>query len=439
MWRAIPVEGYDEAEVEVKMQAGPPTSAEDYMLMIRYMSKRVPDVMLGGVNPRAYDQHQTKAHLPVDAPAATPASPALPEGVPDQQWQKGVISQFRKLQRDLRSIADSIQYGDLVLDAVPFSLPPISDWFAWKRLWLGPSAAVLARSGAAVSDAEPTEASRRLSGHKRKRDDDTAETGASMPKAKVSVWMAPEDEDEDGDENEHEGGDDGAWLEGDDAIDQEYAGEADSWADSGDETAVASSSKAAAQGANRGAGRLSSVPMEPVPPMLRILMTLDHVSISRMLEKAVAAYNKNSAASSGKGYYNGSVSRSTLGLPRTKAAPHTSTDAATASEGKHAAPESTMMNIISVAEASWLYALVARLETPVTGDVAGTLRPLFVICRAHRALLAQQLAALRVTLTHTAGQHESSAADDMVSRIAALNVLITVIGRVFAQRLAGED
>ena len=84
------------------------------------------------------------------------------------------------------------------------------------------------------------------------------------------------------------------------------------------------------------------------------------------------------------------------------------------------------------AEAAWLYGYLARLERPLLAEVTSTLRQLFVACRQQRAALLLRQGALEGGSSPRRQQRRGDA-------LVALNVLIAVTGRVFAQRLPGED
>ena len=84
------------------------------------------------------------------------------------------------------------------------------------------------------------------------------------------------------------------------------------------------------------------------------------------------------------------------------------------------------------AEAAWLYGYLARLERPLLAEVTSTLRQLFVACRQQRAALLLRQGAPEGGSSPRRQQRRGDA-------LVALNVLIAVTGRVFAQRLPGED
>lgn len=93
--------------------------------------------------------------------------------------------------------------------------------------------------------------------------------------------------------------------------------------------------------------------------------------------------------------------------------------------------------LISLAEAAWLYALFARLDKPLHGEMAATVRQLFKLLQSQRAAL-QPLVAPLVRPAHQEAPATTAWDSRALSLLAALNTLAAVTGKFFEQRGASE-
>lgn len=367
-----------------------PETAEEYLLAVASLSAKVPDVFVSTIDPRAFDRNQT----PVALDLRTARGSLTPAVRPSKEWQDAVVHSFQRLQRQVQRASDAADAGSLHVPDATVALPPASDFGAWRRLWLGPSASAIARTQAG------------LAGHKRKR------PAASEAPASTQVWMASDSESESG----------SADVDADTAEGHARPTSSSSSSTSASASAAAAAGHAYVDGGvgnhfNHGGGHTApatgisrTAPMVPTPPTLSLLLHMDHPTAAKLLEKAAAAYGAGQEDASSIAVRGGASSgRGTLGLHRPQ---HTTGPAL----------------LLTPAEGAWLYALMARLDSPVTGDVAASLRQLYVVCRQQRQAL---------TLANGVSSTDGAAAQSL--SLSVLNTLLVVIGRYFAQELTDED
>jgi hypothetical protein len=320
-FRALPV-----PRGEPPSLAAAPATAEEYLQLVRALSRRVPDVM---VDARAAAAAAAAAAEAAAAPAPAPALGAA-QAAPAADaaaWAAAALETFARLRATLLHVAIALEDGALgsLPPRIAARAAPLREANAatWQRLCFG---------GAPAPAPAPAPADAFASSH---------------------VWTASggNDDDEFGDEEggdydegEGEGGEyeygegDG---EGDDegavAYDAEGGGDEGEGAGGGGAEAGASSSDDGA--AERAAATAAAA---PIPPLLSAIASLDQLAVVRQLTRSVR-------------------------LAR----------AAFAATGALPPPASI----------AWLYALLAALQLPLLNTTAAVIRDLFLLTERARAAL----------------------------------------------------
>lgn len=536
-WKALPLSSsYSEADVLRKNAAGDELDPEEYLILVRAMSRSVPDVMTSDVEPSKYYEHITAVSV-----ASQPVQ-LTSDLQPSVEWQNHVLQSFKDL-RETIAAWEAIREGGPAFGALLIpepSIPPprIASLPAWREYCFG----------------EPNEAAK-----------------VQSPQQPVSTagkqfWFAPDNDDEIADDDadgDCEGGDDAGVDSGaaasskkrriDDGVDDDDA--FDDGPDAGDENVDdvvddGGGSGDVDDGTGAGSSSLSSAAvqpstkapaqLQPMPPLLSALLKYDQLMVVRLLNRLLKHHTETfslssppatstasvpipaitaasrplhpptshaSASSSSSMQFKhavhigaagdielrsrSAISKSTLVTSSScvaadSGAGSATISAASASSPSAPAPEASassvgqrgylsLPGVITVPEASWLYALLARLEVPLLGSVAATIRELFLLFRRQRAVIAGRIAALESeagaaavgsaadasdTLAAAASSSSSSLPPSsssagasltsaaltgpalhlgpLLAQLAGLDTLVVVTARYFNQRLPGE-
>lgn len=549
-WTALPISGkvLSDGEIAAKLRDNPdwqPDTPEDYLALVRYQAKKIPDVLDDGgkIDVRSFDRNVTTtaeaggadgdaenedeeeedgeadddavavgevgedeegsttaiAATPSVSPAAVFrslfASPpaAADRLLPHPTWSAQALTAFTLAREDLHRQERRIEAKKEKRPSPGCPLPPspnVHDWllccFGWCDEGPGPirkvdpraaqmaearleAAAEKARAEKAAEEAKEKEKEAATttvtSAASGGTDDFTAKAIAAAAAARARLQM------------EEEGGAD-EWQEVNEAaVDDGTKGAVFSAASA---TAAALNVRPAAvatapvtkQAAKKGPAS-SPWPSRPAPgtpftteqlvaagktlPLDSVLLNLDQLQTNRCLRRftgwfdarlnRLASLYANNNVSSSKvsgvgGSSTSSASTSKKGLP-------TVVDAAFALENGF---------LIGPAQASWLYALLLRLETPLLIEATAVVRQLFLLCRKTRLLLAKMqqdegsvsggagAAPLKEKKSPAA---DADAEDDEDSDdpalhatktvVACVNTLAIVAGVYFGQKMAGED
>eukprot|EP01120_Amphizonella_sp_Union-15-10_P000874 TRINITY_DN10925_c0_g1_i1.p1 TRINITY_DN10925_c0_g1~~TRINITY_DN10925_c0_g1_i1.p1 ORF type:complete len:119 (-),score=19.77 TRINITY_DN10925_c0_g1_i1:301-657(-) len=83
-------------ETDLGPPSGPPTNGLEYLKSVRWEAKQLPNVFVSNINPRDYDEKQTRYGIP----------PPVPKGClePNKKWKKEFIESFKNLRQRIESL-----------------------------------------------------------------------------------------------------------------------------------------------------------------------------------------------------------------------------------------------------------------------------------------------------------------------------------------------
>ena len=387
---ALPVTStYDEVAIASAITSGAePTSPDEYLNRVRYEACRLPNVVT--IQARSTDDSAV-------ATASDPRKHSLPVLITDDAWEAAVVKDFVALRNILAAWQlRAEQEGPRAIpcaESAAASPPSPRDASAW---------AVYTRGGRTIALTSARQPAAKRARPKRRGD----------PLRYVDIEDMPSSDEED-DEGEYS-----------DEAERSNGSEGDA------STAMVSSSTARSESGRSptttttskvldGPTLASPASIVGSPPWLRTLLGFDQVSTCRALRQlvALAQHRFNSCVND---VADGAWA-APLPASRVQSVADVVATAATSAGESHSAG-SSLPGILTVADAAWLYAFLARLERPLVADTAALVRQLYSLVRQQRALL--EMPGTRAT-----------ASSDIV---ASLDVLRAVAGRYFEQRLTGE-
>lgn len=146
---------YDEAEIAKRIAAGPPATAEEYLLRVRYEARQLPVVMTApDAAPGSQDdiaaitRHLGQAFSPPGrqepAPATAQATGPVDHGLAEdmrEQWARRTLADFEKLRSNIAAWTKAMGGRRAVAARAPRRLPSAKDAASWRGVVFGPSAA----------------------------------------------------------------------------------------------------------------------------------------------------------------------------------------------------------------------------------------------------------------------------------------------------------
>lgn len=432
-WRAFPVEDRTLEDIDAIAQNGP-QSADEYIALVRHVSRGVPDVMLSAVDPSDASARQTPMP-PMSSPEHLLSQHIPAHMDPSKDWDEAVLAHFTWMRELVSYHLATVENGGVValpvlLPAAPpapsthsallpstvpaqssqqLSLPSVEDGKAWRKLCFGPvhaqllDAAVQAKHSSRKRGREQQDTSDNdVSGLEEGRQLPASSAGATS--AAVQTWQP-------GGGGGTQAGDGEAQVEeyadgAEDCTYYEDGDEEDAAADEVLDSVVSSQLQASASATSVGDG--STQTEQPgLSPCVAVLVNLDSVATQKLLARltkdlnarldvltpspsssSCGASSKVATAGMGTALHStrATVMRGTLAAPAAAAA--AALQAKARVEQTVGAPVDPPLSL-TVAASTWLYALLARLDTPLHAASTSLVREVLLLALRQRKVLAQ--------------------------------------------------